>query len=311
MNIAEILKYCPKGTKLYSTIFGEVTFDKIDIDEKYLIIVYKLDSMKTSFTEEGHYTEYPNSECVLFPSKDQRDWSKFRLSVKKGDIMMDVNGKCPFIATGEFYHDIAPKYICGINSLGKFQLGCAEMGWTSIFYIPASKEVKKELFDKMAEAGYKWNANTLELEKIESKFKEGDILVMKDDNTLFLFTGVIKDGIAQVCCLPTNGTSIDCGVSISSLQLVTITERNKFYSYLVKRGYKYDKERHKLVKQEFKPFDKVLVRNNNSQIWMPSIFLNFINKSNFKYFCAGGLTYCQCIPYEGNEYILGTTDSPM
>lgn len=42
MNIAEILKYCPKGTKLYSTIFGEVTLNKIDIHEKYPIIVYRV-----------------------------------------------------------------------------------------------------------------------------------------------------------------------------------------------------------------------------------------------------------------------------
>lgn len=39
MNIAEILKYCPKGTKLYSTVVGEVTLDKIDKDEKYPMIV--------------------------------------------------------------------------------------------------------------------------------------------------------------------------------------------------------------------------------------------------------------------------------
>lgn len=84
INIAEILKYCPKGTKLYSTIFGEVTFDSIDIDEKYPIVVYKLDGMKTSFTEEGHYTEYPNSECVLFPSSGMRDWAKF---FKRGDVV--------------------------------------------------------------------------------------------------------------------------------------------------------------------------------------------------------------------------------
>ena len=60
INIAEILKDCPKGTKLYTPLFGEVTFDSIDIDEKYPIVVYKLDGMKTSFTEEGHYTEVLN-----------------------------------------------------------------------------------------------------------------------------------------------------------------------------------------------------------------------------------------------------------
>lgn len=77
MNIANLLEYCPKGTKLYSTTFGEVTFDRIDMDEKYPILVYKIDGAHTSFDEEGRYVKYYNSECVLFPSKDQRDWSKF------------------------------------------------------------------------------------------------------------------------------------------------------------------------------------------------------------------------------------------
>lgn len=76
MNIAEILKYCPKGTKLYSPIFGEVTLSKIDINEKFPIIVYKFDGMLTSFTEEGCYVPYPDSECVLFPSKNMRDWGE-------------------------------------------------------------------------------------------------------------------------------------------------------------------------------------------------------------------------------------------
>lgn len=150
MNIAEILKYCPKGTKLYTTIFGEVTLDKIDIHDIYPIVVYKLNNIKTSFNKEGYYLEdYPGSECILFPSKEQRDWSKFRLPVKRGDIMMDINGKCPFIATGELSNTNSPKYICGINSLGEFQLNLFKGGWIPNFYIPASEEAKKELFNKM------------------------------------------------------------------------------------------------------------------------------------------------------------------
>ena len=74
MNIAEILKYCPKGTKLYSNIFGEVTLDKIDINEKFPIIAHKCDGRTTSFTEEGCYVNYPDSECTIFPSKVNLDF---------------------------------------------------------------------------------------------------------------------------------------------------------------------------------------------------------------------------------------------
>lgn len=310
MNIAEILKYCPKYTKLYSTIWGEVELN--EVTNFGTIEIKAIDQvMCTSFTldYEGRYSHM--GECILFPSKDQRDWEEFRLPVKRGDIMM--SGGRAFIISDEYTDTLIGNYhgyICGIDVTGAFKVSQSNHHWTNSFYIPASEEAKKELFDKMAEAGYKWNADTLELEKIEPELKEGDILAMKDDNTLFLFTGIIKDGIAQVCCLPTNGTSIDCGVSISSLKLVTITERNKFYSYLVKRGYKYDKEQHNLVKQEFKPFDKVLVRDRDTNPWKADIYLDYEGENKYcRYKCAR-MNYVFCIPYENNEYLLDTTNSP-
>ena len=263
MNIAEILKYCPKGTKLYSTIFGEVTFDKIDIDEKYPIIVCKLDCMKTSFTEEGHYTDYPTSECVLFPSKDQRDWEEFRLPVKRGDVMMEVNGKYAFIANGKFEEHNWPIYICGVNGRGTFMTNDKEesFGWTTNFYIPASEEAKKELFSKMAKAGYKWNADTLELEKMESIFKEGDVI---KDNKNNLYLIVDTNVRPKIGCVLNQNMKLTILNRVTTLALTKFTltneeERNILYSALVREGYQYDKKQHKLVKQEFKPFDKVLI----------------------------------------------------
>ena len=181
MNIAEILKYCPEGTKLYSTTHGEVVLKTVHIDDMYPIVTVVYNESIVRFTEEGHYTKSCPGECVLFPSEDQRDWSTFRIPVKKGDIMMQIDGTLPFIASGESTIDDYPKYICGSTHCGNFKISNNNYGWTYEFYIPASEEAKKELFDKMAEAGYRWNADTLELEKIEPKFKEGDI--KKSQNT--------------------------------------------------------------------------------------------------------------------------------
>lgn len=318
MNIAEILKYCPKGTKLYSLVDGEVTLENICNTGQYSIEV--ITSVQTSnyFTKDGLlFPNRPNGECVLFPSKDQRNWNKFRLPVKKGDIMMGVNSEYPFIATGEFYKDISPKYICGINSLGNFQLGCAGMGWTSIFYIPASEEAKKELFDKMAEAGYKWNTDTLELEKIESKFKEGDV-VIDDQGNLCLVLKIRDDGFITIAtALYTNKilkvyTSNTVTRSIQLVSIASITDRNTLYSALVREGYRYDEEQHRLVKQEFKPFEKILVRDNATEKWSISQFSYYDEENeDFPYICMNGCCYYYCIPYEGNEYLLGTTDSPI
>lgn len=164
MDIAAILKYCPEGTKLYSPAYGKVNFIEVTSPLTIKIKLSKLfdDNIKYFFNNGS--INIVDGECMLFPSKEQRDWNKFRLPVKRGDIMMNIGGECPFIATGEM-DDIAPKYICGINSLGRFQPNLFNRGWTSDFYIPASEKAKKELFDKMKEAGYKWNADTLELEK--------------------------------------------------------------------------------------------------------------------------------------------------
>lgn len=180
-------------------------------------------------------------------------------------------------------------------------------GWTSEFCIPASEEARKKLFDKIAEAGYKWNADSLKLEKIEPEFKEGEVLIKY--GTLFLSTGIIKKDVIQAYCLRGDGTFMDCGVSISSLlELASEEDRNKLFSAMAKGGYRYDKEQHKLVKQKFKPFDKVLVRDDVNNKWVPSIFLCYEDEvdKDFPYVCLNG-RFGYCIPYKGNEHALGTT----
>ena len=90
LNLVEILKDCPEGTKLYSPIIGEVEFKCIDYCEinycEYPIITRCKNGDHTlSFTKEGlFYSEGVQGECImLFPSKDQRDWSKFKVKSNK------------------------------------------------------------------------------------------------------------------------------------------------------------------------------------------------------------------------------------
>lgn len=84
MNIAEILKKCPKGTKLYSLVHGEVTLENIISIGKYPIEVVSDDGGLKYYTKDGLvFANFPNGECVLVPSKNQRDWSKFGVSDKE------------------------------------------------------------------------------------------------------------------------------------------------------------------------------------------------------------------------------------
>ena len=78
IDLTKILKDCPAGTKLYSTIYGNVKFVRINIYSPYPIIIENEGGV-FSVTRRGmHIIDYEdNAECTLFPSKEQRDWSKF------------------------------------------------------------------------------------------------------------------------------------------------------------------------------------------------------------------------------------------
>lgn len=85
INIAEILKDCPKGMELYSPIYGKVKLWKVNSNSVYSIMTATSIDRSGSFTSDGRlYEKYPSSECLLFPSSEMRDWSKF---FKRGDVV--------------------------------------------------------------------------------------------------------------------------------------------------------------------------------------------------------------------------------
>ena len=77
LNLVEVLKNCPSGIKLYSTIYGEVTFLYIDDDLSYPIVFERNDENTETVTSDGMFLKGYDGECTLFPSINQRDWSKF------------------------------------------------------------------------------------------------------------------------------------------------------------------------------------------------------------------------------------------
>ena len=86
LNLVEILKDCPEGTKLYSMVHGEVEFVKCQKISYREIIVKLIDESFDYYTSQGLLDGYYyEGECVLFPSKDQRDWSKFKVKKPKFD----------------------------------------------------------------------------------------------------------------------------------------------------------------------------------------------------------------------------------
>ena len=84
LNLVEILKNCPKGTKLYSTIFGDVEFDHIENNSKYPIIINTKHCGVDRFSIDGKRF-FNCGECILFPSREQRDWFKFKPNKERFD----------------------------------------------------------------------------------------------------------------------------------------------------------------------------------------------------------------------------------
>lgn len=87
LNLCEILKDCPTGTKFWSSVWGDVYFS--GIKEEMICITVLMPGQETEeFTllKNGKFYNLEDAECIIFPSKDQRDWSKFKIPIKKFDL---------------------------------------------------------------------------------------------------------------------------------------------------------------------------------------------------------------------------------
>ncbi len=83
IDLTQILKGCPKGTELYSTIYGKVRFEGISnsdvcpIEIKFLNKFTNPSLISAYFAKDGRCSSTYDGECTLFPAKDQRSWAKF------------------------------------------------------------------------------------------------------------------------------------------------------------------------------------------------------------------------------------------
>ena len=97
LDLTKILDGCPKGTEFYHTIYGTVLFNSIELNSEYPIRFIEDNNLANSVTKSGLVLSDYKGECVFFPSKDQRDWSKFVRFWDKPKIKkFDVNTLQPF-----------------------------------------------------------------------------------------------------------------------------------------------------------------------------------------------------------------------
>lgn len=183
INIAEILKDCPKGMELYSTIFGEVKFSHIDdTDDSYPIWVENHFGGFNSFSKEGCYdSKFPVAECLLFPSSEMRDWSKF---FKRGDVLINLHNGCGVIfKEWEVIYKSFKVSICQLKSGGFAKRD------EDVFFIKdfnkVSDEQRGDFIAKLEDFfGRKYNPETLQVEpvKVECPFKPFDKVLVRNCN---------------------------------------------------------------------------------------------------------------------------------
>ena len=110
IDLTKILKDCPKGTKLYSIVHGEVSLIRSNDGLNYPIVVKLSNKAEERFTAKGKLFVNYNGECVLFPSRKQRDWSKFTAPWYKAEEILSLKvtepSHRPFKNKDECWHEM-------------------------------------------------------------------------------------------------------------------------------------------------------------------------------------------------------------
>ena len=310
INIAEILRHKLHGIKLYSPIFGECTFCCVREDTND-ICVKKHNGVIEYFNSEGLY--FTLGEVMLFPSKEMRNWRKF--AWKKGDLLINSCGfQCIF---KEWLSDDYTKFNgCYSNSRDGYE-DISNAGTAN--FVKLDDNTAYEYVRKIErKLGGKLNLKTLDIEKAQPEFKDGDILVAEEDNYYdkVIFIAAIKDDIVSKVLI--NVRYGDYEVNYNkyrfgrnrNLRLATDSEKKQLFSALTKEGKYWDTEKKQVMdlkEHQFKPFEKVLVRDSYEDKWRASFFSHI--KENDGRYVTTCVTWKFCIPYKGNEHLLGTTNN--
>ena len=318
INIVEILKDKPQGTKLYSSACGKCKLEEVD-DKSFKISFY---NSKFGFMNggEGHLDKngklYDDGECVVFPSKEMRDWRKF--DWKKGDVLVNKDGDVYIIFerfVDDTYCSFLGEYYLWKENNDTEQFYEKERLLTSDFQ-KAGKDAAQTYISTIEERlGGNLNRETLEVEKPLPDFKDGDI-VMSDSGTIVLVRGIsLTRKIYYHAYMRNEYIYINQveGEFFSRIKrFATDSEKQQLFDALAKEGKAWDAEKKQIVdlkpKCEFKPFDKVLSRRCSEDYWVLNFYSHKSHKTDY-HICIDGSSNLYCIPYnEETAHLLGTTD---
>lgn len=326
INIAEILKNKPRGTKLYSSACGKCELKEAD-DKSFKVSFY---SSKSGFMIGGEGTFdkngnlYDDGECIVFPSKEMRDWSKF--AWKRGDVLIsDYGFVCIFKEwASDDYTRFNGCYFDGMPNAETAKYSKLDNN-TAYGYI---REIEKRCCGKL-------NIETLEIKK-QTEFKDGDVVVTDAvpslcySKCIFILKGDLNTG--ESCAnsyifynINNNDFCfdvLDTEIRDRNIHLATEEEKLILFDALAKKGKAWDAENKMVVdlkpKCEFKPMDLCLMKyigqynNRGWELCQYAYTEHRVSSSGEQrdfYHAIGGKIYAECIPYKGNEHLLGTKKS--
>lgn len=321
IDIYEILKGMPDGTHLYTPMCGNVELTSVEEDkEKSRTIWTENKYGGYSFDKHGKWTK--GGEVLLFPSKEMRDWSKF---FKKGDVLVSNDSESHIIFKGfskDDYTIFEGKHWISVSK--KRYISRLDMQNTQDYHIEDDKDAVQTYINTIEERlGGKLNLETLEIEHPKQELNDGDIVSIEDDNdykAIIIYKsngGCMFRSYALIDNIY-NQLGIDKIVNTLGrwIHLATDSEQQQLFSALEKEGKRWNpvtKQIEDLPKKcEFKPFDKVLVRNEERSKWQPAFFVRDRGEETiFKYkvlsIQSGRVEgFLHCIPFDGNEDIAFT-----
>lgn len=322
INIAEILKDKPEGTKLWTDMFGSVTLYVVtDVCNAFQV---KHHNKEPWFDKDG--TLYKEGVLCIYPSKEMRDWSKF--AWKKGDVLVSNYNTTEVIFNGwmdDTYTLFRSAYALITHNDGKVEFGSDSLIFETWNYKGIEVEDAAQCYINCIEKrlGGKLNLETLEIEKAQPEFKDGDVLFVrcKKYSYIEIFNYSKKNGdLYDHASLDTTTQELDISGkykiykdAVTEIRFATEKEKQQLFDALAKEGKTWDSEKKKIVdlKPNWTPktFDRVITRDFDDGVWSANIFSHMNSQGEYVSIgCVEGYAYC--LPYnEETAKLIGTTNN--
>lgn len=335
INIAAILKDKPQGTKLYDWLYNiDIELDTISTTDTETVVwcTNKTDNntiCHRAYSEFGTVRGCTDGLQILFPSKDMRDWSKF--AWKKGDVLVSKGDKILHVIFEGFddtYTTFKGKhYLCDYGDNEEYNEEeyndyHKEASLRTIEFEKDNENAAQTYINTIEERfGGKLNLETLEIEKPQPEFKDGDILVNPSASFVGYYIFISKeydkhnlnyyvavDNDLDNLYFPSGSPWCEKNEVI---RYATEAEKQQLFDALAKEGKRWNAER-KIIEDakkeyQFEPFGKVLARDSKDSLWHIDLYEGMLgDDSEYNYRCMAS-NWVYCIPYEGNEHLLGTT----